>query len=129
MSRVELPQPEPIKTDNVRIAAAGSVVWVIAFVVLLVVGLPEDERWWLWVCVMGTAIGVFACLYLPRFERGRTPPDTDSSVADALTETVERLPGQHSGATSPTWASTASAAEAPEAGEPAEPSDGPRSSS
>ncbi|GAB2814826.1 hypothetical protein GCM10022221_10880 [Actinocorallia aurea] len=77
MSRPHPPQPEPIKTDNVRIAVTGTVAWVVAFVVLLIVRLPEADRWWLWVCFMGTVIGLFACFYLPRFERKRSaPPDT-----------------------------------------------------
>ncbi|ROO91275.1 uncharacterized protein DUF2530 [Actinocorallia herbida] len=82
MSRPHPPQPEPITTDNVRIAAAGTVAWVVAFVVLLIVRLPEEHRWWLWVCVMGTVIGGFACAYLPRFERKRTSPRAETADAD-----------------------------------------------
>ncbi|MCD0447681.1 DUF2530 domain-containing protein [Actinocorallia sp. API 0066] len=84
MARPHLPQPEPIETNNVRVAAVGTAAWVVAFVVLLAVGLPEDAHWWLWVCVTGTVIGVFACLYLPRFERKREPhadvPDDGSEA-------------------------------------------------
>lgn len=84
MPHPDLPQPEPIKADNVRIAAVGTGAWIAAFVVLLAAGLPEDERWWLWVCVTGTVIGVFACLYLPHFERGRAGEADAEPVGPAV---------------------------------------------
>jgi len=40
-------------------------------VVLLIIGLPEDARWWLWVCVCGIACGLFGYWYLPRLHRAR----------------------------------------------------------
>ncbi|GAA0944417.1 DUF2530 domain-containing protein [Actinocorallia libanotica] len=72
------PQPEPLKTNDVLIAAGGTAIWLVALVVLLVVGLPADQRWWLWVCATGAAIGVFACLYIPRLQRKRAD---DEAVA------------------------------------------------
>ncbi|WP_106402464.1 DUF2530 domain-containing protein [Actinocorallia populi] len=65
------PQPEPLKTNDVLVAAGGTAVWLIALVVLLLVGLPSDQRWWLWVCLTGAIIGAFACLYIPRLQRKR----------------------------------------------------------
>jgi hypothetical protein len=35
------------------------------------VGLPSDDRWWLWVCVAGIGIGLFAMWYVPRLQSGR----------------------------------------------------------
>ncbi len=69
------PQPEPLKTNDVLIAAGGTAIWLIALVVLLVVGLPSDQRWWLWVCVTGAINGSFACLYIPRLQRKRAEDD------------------------------------------------------
>jgi hypothetical protein len=60
-----------MQTNDVRIAAAGTVAWAIALVVLLIVGLPSDDRWWLWVCVAGIGIGLFAVWYVPRLQSGR----------------------------------------------------------
>lgn len=60
-----------MQTNDVRIAAAGTVAWTIALVVLLLVGLPSEERWWLWVCVTGIGIGLFAMWYIPRLQAGR----------------------------------------------------------
>lgn len=65
------PDPPPMKTDDVKIAAAGTAAWAVALVVLLVVGLPSDDRWWLWVCVAGMAIGLFGMWYAPRLQASR----------------------------------------------------------
>lgn len=58
-------------TNDVRIAATGTAAWAVALVVLLLVGLPSEDRWWLWVCVAGVVIGLFAVWYVPRLQRGR----------------------------------------------------------
>lgn len=60
-----------MQTNDVRIAAVGTAAWAVALVVLLIVGLPSEERWWLWVCVTGIGIGVFAMWYTPRLQAGR----------------------------------------------------------
>lgn len=60
-----------MQTNDVRIAAAGTAAWTVALVVLLIVGLPSGDRWWLWVCATGIGIGVFAMWYTPRLQAGR----------------------------------------------------------
>lgn len=50
-------QPPPLPrrlTDPVRPVLVGVAVWVVALVVLLVVGGPSP---WLWACVVGVALG------------------------------------------------------------------------
>jgi H+/Cl- antiporter ClcA len=71
MSRSRRPDPPPIETNDVRVAAAGTVGWAIALVVLLIAGLSEDHRWWLWVCVTGVATGLFGIWYIPRLHSAR----------------------------------------------------------
>ncbi|MGI5166956.1 DUF2530 domain-containing protein [Spirillospora sp. CA-253888] len=71
MTRERRPDPPPLQTNDVRIAAAGTAAWALALVVLLVVDLPEADRWWLWVCGAGVAIGLFAVWYVPRLQAGR----------------------------------------------------------
>ncbi|WP_187236064.1 DUF2530 domain-containing protein [Actinomadura sp. HBU206391] len=71
MARPRRPPPPPLETNDVRVAAAGAAAWAVALVVLLVIGLPEADRWWLWVCVVGIAIGLFGVLYIPRLQRTR----------------------------------------------------------
>ncbi|WP_119727119.1 DUF2530 domain-containing protein [Thermomonospora amylolytica] len=65
------PDPPPLQTNDRLIAAAGTAAWAVALAVLLVVGLPEDARWWLWVCVCGIVSGLFGYWYLPRLHRAR----------------------------------------------------------
>jgi len=60
-----------MQTNDVHIAAAGTVAWAIALVVLLIVGLPSADRWWLWTCVAGIGIGLFAVWYVPRLQTRR----------------------------------------------------------
>ncbi|MFG2006499.1 DUF2530 domain-containing protein [Spirillospora sp. NPDC048911] len=69
MTRARRPDPPPLETNDVRIAVAGTVAWAIALVTLLIIG--TDDRWWLWVCVTGIAIGLFAIWYVPRLQSGR----------------------------------------------------------
>ncbi|WP_067456766.1 DUF2530 domain-containing protein [Actinomadura macra] len=71
MSRPRLPDPPPMRTNDVRIAAAGTAAWAVALVVLLIVDLPSGDRWWLWVCVAGIVIGLFGVWYIPRLQAGR----------------------------------------------------------
>lgn len=60
-----------MRTNDVLVAAVGTAIWGAALVVLLLIGLPDHDRWWLWVCVTGIAIGLFAMWYIPRIQRSR----------------------------------------------------------
>ncbi|MDQ2813584.1 MAG: DUF2530 domain-containing protein [Actinomycetota bacterium] len=79
-----------------------------ALVVLLVIrgSLRADVRWWIWTCVAGLGLGLFALWYLPRLKRSRaraaesrtpesrtpdqsTPPDSGSNTVSS-TETPGR---------------------------------------
>ncbi|REE96374.1 DUF2530 domain-containing protein [Thermomonospora umbrina] len=82
MTRPRRPDPPPLRTDDRKIAAAGVLAWAVALAILLVVGLPEDRRWWLWVCAVGIAIGSFGYWYLPRLHRGRStaPDETEKAL-------------------------------------------------
>ncbi|MGH3389466.1 MAG: DUF2530 domain-containing protein [Actinomadura sp.] len=71
MTRPRRPDPPPLETDDVRIAAVGAGAWAVALVVLLLIGLPEADRWWLWVCVTGVVTGLFGVWYIPRLQRSR----------------------------------------------------------
>ena len=47
--------------------------WAIALVVLLCVrgSLPAGQRWWVWACVAGVAMGLFGLWYVPFLKRRR----------------------------------------------------------
>jgi hypothetical protein len=69
--RPRRPSPPPIETNERLIGVLGTAAWAVAFVVLLLAGLPHEDRWWLWVCAAGVVIGLFALWYVPRLHRGR----------------------------------------------------------
>ncbi|MEU6041653.1 DUF2530 domain-containing protein [Actinomadura sp. NPDC047616] len=71
MTRPRRPDPPPLETNDVRVAVAGTAAWAVALVVLLIVGLPDERQWWLWVCVAGIVTGLFGVWYIPRLHRAR----------------------------------------------------------
>ena len=54
-------------------AAVITAGWAVALVVLLVLReqIPSGERWWIWTCVAGVVMGLFALWYVPRLKRAR----------------------------------------------------------
>jgi hypothetical protein len=76
MSKQRRPEPPLLQTKDVLVAVVGTVAWAIALVVLLVVGLPAPDRWWLWVCAAGIGIGLFGVWYIPRLHRSRAAAGT-----------------------------------------------------
>jgi hypothetical protein len=65
--------PPPLEANDQLVAVVGTVAWVVALVVLLIVRsqLPAGSRWWIWTCVAGLALGLFAIWYVPRLKRSR----------------------------------------------------------
>lgn len=60
---------KPLDVDGVTAFAVGTVLWLIALVVLLIGRdslLTDDTQWWIWVCVVGVLIGVGGLLYSTR---------------------------------------------------------------
>jgi hypothetical protein len=55
------------------VTAAGTAGWLVALVVLLSLHnvLHADVRWWIWTCVTGIAMGLFALWYVPFLKRKR----------------------------------------------------------
>jgi hypothetical protein len=52
--------PPPLQVDTLRVVVAGTALWAVALVVLLVLG-DRVDRLWTWTCVAGiglAAIGV-----------------------------------------------------------------------
>ncbi|WP_089311125.1 DUF2530 domain-containing protein [Actinomadura mexicana] len=80
MSPPRRPDPPPMQTNDVRIAAAGAAAWAVGLVVLLIVGLPSQDRWWLWVCCVGIVIGLFGMWYTPRLQAGRARQEADRAA-------------------------------------------------
>ena len=54
MPRPAKQAPPPLRVDTVRVVLAGTAVWVVALVVLLLLG-DRVDRMWTWTCVAGIA--------------------------------------------------------------------------
>jgi hypothetical protein len=65
--------PPPLEANDQLVAGVVTAGWVIALIVLLIVrdSLPAHERWWIWTCLSGVALGLFALWYVPHFKRSR----------------------------------------------------------
>ena len=79
-----------MQTNDVRIAAAGTGAWAIALVVLLIVGLPSEDRWWLGVCCTVIGLGLFALCYTPRRLGGRARQEAERAERRAAAADEER---------------------------------------
>jgi ribosomal protein L32 len=55
------------------VTVVGTVAWAIALVVALTLRaqIPAGSQWWIWTCVAGVGMGLFALWYVPRFKRAR----------------------------------------------------------
>ncbi len=71
--RTERPAPPPLEANDRVVTVVGTAGWAVALVVLLIVrdSLPAGERWWIWTCVCGLLMGLFALWYVPRLKRSR----------------------------------------------------------
>ena len=59
------PDPVPVKTDDRRAVIVGLALWVVALVVVLIVGEPVvASGTWLWTIVVGLVLGVLGLGYL-----------------------------------------------------------------
>ena len=47
--------PPPLRVDTARVVLAGTAVWVVALVVLLLLG-DRVDRVWTWICLAGIAL-------------------------------------------------------------------------
>ncbi|MFC6577212.1 DUF2530 domain-containing protein [Planomonospora parontospora] len=65
---------QPLKTNDTATILMGMVLWAVALVVLLLLGLDPEDRWWIWTCVSGLGLGVFGLWYVrPRHHPAPLP--------------------------------------------------------
>ena len=55
MPRPAKQAPPPLRVDTVRVVLAGTALWAVALVVLLLLG-DRVDRVWTWTCVAGIAL-------------------------------------------------------------------------
>ena len=65
--------PPPLEANDQLVTGIVTAGWAVALIVLLIVrgSLPAGARWWIWTCVTGLGMGLFALWYVPRLKRGR----------------------------------------------------------
>jgi hypothetical protein len=58
----------PLRVNTLRIVEAGTLAWLVALVVTLIVPALHGagRSWWPWACVAGVGIGVFGWFYIRR---------------------------------------------------------------
>ena len=57
MPRPAKQAPPPLRVDTVRVVLAGTALWVVALVVVLLLG-ERVDRVWTWTCLAGIALAV-----------------------------------------------------------------------
>ena len=59
--------------------------WAVALVVLLALWeqIPAGQRWWIWTCAAGLAMGLFGLWYVPRMKRARARAAARRQTAQA----------------------------------------------
>ena len=87
--------PPPLEANDQAVTVTVTAGWAVALVVLLIVrdSLPAGARWWIWTCVAGVVMGLFALWYVPRLKRGRARAaarraQTQSAPRDSGSNTV-----------------------------------------
>ena len=65
--------PPPLEGNDLVIAAAGTVAWAIALIVLFLLRhqLTASSHWWIWTCLTGFGLGLFGLVYVPYLKRTR----------------------------------------------------------
>ena len=51
--------------------------------------IPPSERWWIWTCVAGVVMGLFALWYVPRMKRARARSAARRAQAQAQAQDAE----------------------------------------
>jgi hypothetical protein len=65
--------PPALEGNDQLITAAGTAAWAVALIVLVIIrnDIPASSHWWIWTCVVGVGLGLFALVYIPRMKRSR----------------------------------------------------------
>ena len=79
------------------VTIVGTAGWALALIVLLIIrgSLPADDRWWIWTCATGLAMGLFALWYVPRFKRSRARAAARRGAAQSTAQSAPRDSGSN----------------------------------
>ena len=89
--------PPPLEANDRLVTLTGTAGWAVALIVLLIIrdSLPADDRWWIWTCAAGVAMGLFALWYVPRFKRARTRAAARRAAAQSTAQSAPRESGSN----------------------------------
>lgn len=70
------PDPPPLELDDTRIVAAGTALWLLALLGLLVAALAgaDVHGWWLAMCGCGAVLGVLGLRFVARRKQAIARP-------------------------------------------------------
>ena len=92
MNRLSRPAPPPLQVDTARVVLAGTVLWALALVVLLLLG-DRVDRVWVWTCVAGIGLAVWGLALMrwqgqlgSRREPEKAPDQSDQSERTSNSE-------------------------------------------
>jgi hypothetical protein len=73
VARPSRPAPPPLEGRDGFITGGITAGWAIALIVTFILRsqLAPADRWWLWTCAVGTALGLFGLVYVPYLKRSR----------------------------------------------------------
>ena len=78
----------PREANDLRVATVITTGWAIALAVMLILNavpgvVPAGQRWWIWTCGTGVAMGLFGLWYVPVLQRNRASAAARRSSATA----------------------------------------------
>jgi len=112
----ERPSPPPPLEANdqlvIQVITAG---WAVALVVLLIVhgSLPAGQRWWVWTCAAGLAMGLFGLWYVPKLKRGRARAAARRAAEDEQAQSAQAQSAQVQSAPRDSGSNTVSSTDTP----------------
>ena len=95
MAHSRRPAPPPLEANDRRVTVVGTAAWAVALAVLLVLRgqIPASDRWWIWTCAVGVAMGLFALWYVPVFKRARARKAQRRAETAAAAAAAQPEPG------------------------------------
>jgi hypothetical protein len=65
--------PSPLEGNDQLITVVGTVGWAVGLAVVLGLWdtMPASAHWWVWTCLTGVGLGLFAMAYVPHLKRAR----------------------------------------------------------
>ncbi|GGK96563.1 hypothetical protein Sme01_34890 [Sphaerisporangium melleum] len=81
MNEPRPPDLAPLETKDAATILAGTGLWVVALVVLLIIQPGPEHQWWIWTCAAGVGLGIFGYWFVKRRDRPAARPAEASPPA------------------------------------------------